>query len=165
MPEYRHERHKSPTRLAHPRELILAVPSLRSHVNLARIIRAAGCSGIQRVIAGGKGKIDPKVARDALDQIQVERHRSLRPSLVKLKEEGYSIVGLEQATGSLNIHEFSFLRKTVLVLGHERLGITEEILRLLDAVIEIPVYGKPDSYNVATAAAMAMYEYCRQFPH
>ena len=74
-------------------------------------------------------------------------------------------MGLEQATGSLNIHEFSFPRKTVLVLGHERLGITEENLRLLDAVVEIPVYGKPDSYNVATAAAMAMYEYCRQFPH
>jgi tRNA G18 (ribose-2'-O)-methylase SpoU len=35
---------------------------------------------------------------------------------------------------------------------------------LLDEVVEIPVYGLPYSYNVVTAATMAMYEYCRQYP-
>ena len=38
------------------------------------------------------------------------------------------------------------------------------VLALVDDVVEIPVYGLPFSYNVATAAAMALYEYCRQFP-
>ena len=38
------------------------------------------------------------------------------------------------------------------------------VLRMLDDVVEIPVYGLPHSYNVATATAMALYEYCRQFP-
>ena len=37
-------------------------------------------------------------------------------------------------------------------------------LNLLDDVVEIPVWGLPYSHNVATAAAMALYEYCRQFP-
>jgi tRNA G18 (ribose-2'-O)-methylase SpoU len=73
-------------------------------------------------------------------------------------------VGLEQTTGTHTLHTFAFARKTALVVGNERSGLGEEELRLLDDVVEIPVYGLPYSYNVATAAAMALYEYCRQFP-
>ncbi len=35
---------------------------------------------------------------------------------------------------------------------------------MLDDVVEIPVWGMPYSYNVATATTMAIYEYCKQFP-
>jgi tRNA G18 (ribose-2'-O)-methylase SpoU len=38
-------------------------------------------------------------------------------------------------------------------------------LNVLDDVIEIPVYGQPYSFNVATATTMAVYEYCRQYPN
>ena len=39
-----------------------------------------------------------------------------------------------------------------------------DILKKLDRVVEIPVYGLPYAHNAATAAAIAMYEYCRQYP-
>ena len=114
------------------------------------------------MIVCGKPKIDPKIARDALDQIDIENHRSLLPTLKKLKEDGYELVGLEQTTNSQSLHEFEFKPRCVLVIGHERLGITEEVLQILDRVVEIPVFGRPLSYNVATATAMTLYEYCRQ---
>ena len=82
----------------------------------------------------------------------------------ELKREGYRLVGLEQTTESECLHSFKFEAKTVLVVGNERQGLEEEILALLDHVVEIPVYGLPYSYNVATAAAMALYEFCRQYP-
>ena len=85
--------------------------------------------------------------------------------LKTLKSDGYHLVGLEQTSDSVNIHEFPFQRRTALVIGHERLGIDDESLRVLDTAIEIPVYGLPFSYNVATATSMALYEYCRQFPN
>ncbi len=50
----------------------------------------------------------------------------------------------------------------MLVIGHERQGLDQATLDVLDAVVEIPVFGLPYSYNIATATAMAMYEYCRQ---
>jgi tRNA G18 (ribose-2'-O)-methylase SpoU len=52
----------------------------------------------------------------------------------------------------------------VLVIGNERDGLTDDVLEELDRVIEIPVYGRPYSYNVVTATVMAVYEYCKQFP-
>jgi tRNA G18 (ribose-2'-O)-methylase SpoU len=84
--------------------------------------------------------------------------------LEKLREAGYRLVGLEQATNSQNLHHYKFARRTALVIGNERSGLTSDILERLDDVVEIPVWGLPYSYNVATAAAMTLYEYCRQFP-
>jgi tRNA G18 (ribose-2'-O)-methylase SpoU len=159
-----HERHKIPTLLTRPRELVLVSPPLRSNVNLSRIVRAASCCGVTRLIACGNPKIDPKIARDGLEQVSIETRRSLQPVLKNLRQEGYCLVGLEQTNDSVNIHEFSFDRRTALVIGHERLGIDDDSLRLLDVAIEIPVFGLPFSYNVATATSMALYEYCRQFP-
>lgn len=164
MDPFEHERHKPPTNLSCARELVLAVPQLRSQINLARIVRTAGCCGVTRLIACGTGRIDPKVARDALQQVRIERRRSLPPVLKELHAEGYQLVGLEQASNSVSLYNFPFQRRTVLVIGHERLGMEPESLALLHRVVEIPVYGMPYSHNVATATAMALYEYCRQFP-
>ncbi len=89
---------------------------------------------------------------------------SLPPVLKKLKEEGYTLVGLEQTTNSTRLSDYSFPKKAALVVGSEREGLSDECLALLDAVVEIPVWGMPYSYNVATATSMALYEYCRQYP-
>lgn len=160
-----HVRHAPPRELAQPRELIVACAPLRSNVNLSRIARAAGCCGVTRIIATGRAmKLDPEIARDATESITLENRRSLGPVLKDLRREGYRLVGLEQTTGSQDIHQYAFPRKTVLVIGNERSGLTEEHLDLLDEAIEIPVWGMPHSYNAATATCMALYEYCRQFP-
>ena len=142
-----------------------ACAPLRSSVNLSRIVRAAGCSGVSRIIACGNSKIDPKISRDSAQSVAIESRRSLPPVLNKLRGEGYRLVGLEQTTGSRSLYDYHFERRTALVIGNERKGLTEETLQLLDDVVEIPVFGLPNSFNVATAAAISLYEYCRQFPH
>ena len=102
---------------------------------------------------------------DGAEELEISIHRSLAPVLKKLRKDGYRLIGLEQTTNSTSMHSYSFARRTVLVVGNERTGLTDEILELLDDVVEIPVYGLPHSFNAATAASMALYEYCRQFPN
>jgi tRNA G18 (ribose-2'-O)-methylase SpoU len=164
MADFAHQRHKEPTPLDRPRELVVACAPLRSNINLSRIVRAAGCCGVTKVIATGPARIDRNVARDGADSVEIESHRSLPPVLKKLKAEGYRLVGLEQTTNSQSLYDVRFDRRTCLVVGNERLGLTEDLLELLDAAVEIPMYGLPYSHNVATATAIAIYEYCRQFP-
>lgn len=161
---FEHQRHKPPISLTRPRELVIACAPINSHVNLSRILRAAGCCGVARVIACGNASIDKKIARDGADAVSLEVHRSLSPVLKRLAEEGYHIVGLEQTTNSRSLYDFRFQRRTALVLGNERTGLTDEELKQVQATVEIPIYGLPYSHNVATAAAIAMYEYCRQWP-
>ncbi|HJT34633.1 MAG TPA: TrmH family RNA methyltransferase [Pirellulales bacterium] len=174
MPDEQHyavqQRHKPPTALTRERELIVACAPLRSNVNLSRIVRTAGCCGVRRMICCGAARIIGKIARDSIDDesgpaaVEVRVHRTLSPPLRELKQSGYRLVGLEQTAGSTSLFDYRFERRSVLVVGNERLGLDELVLRQLDDVVEIPVYGLPHAYNVATAAAMALYEYCRQYP-
>lgn len=164
MSEFIHQRHKPPIALDRPRELLLACAPLRSNINLSHIVRIAGCAGIGRIVCCGHAKIVDKIARDGADTVRIEVHRTLPPVLRELKASGFRLVGLEQTTQSRNLHSYAFERKTALVIGNERLGLTDEELGPLDDVVEIPVYGLPYAYNVATATAMAVYEYCRQYP-
>jgi tRNA G18 (ribose-2'-O)-methylase SpoU len=164
MSRFEHERHKPLAALERPRELVIACAPMRSNINLSRIVRAASCSGVTRIIACGTAKVIDKIARDGADTITIEMHRTLPPVLKDLKRQGYQLVGLEQTTNSESLYAFPFARKTALIVGNERGGLDDEVLAQLDRVVEIPVYGLPYSFNVATATAMALYEYCRQFP-
>lgn len=164
MTDFVHERHKPPTALERPRELLVACAPLRSSINLSRIVRAAGCSGVTKIIAAGSAKLDRNIARDGADAVEIVAHRTLPPVLKKLRTEGFRLVGLEQSTNSHNLYEYKFVANSCLVVGNERTGLTDDILELLDDVVEIPSYGMPYSHNVATATAIAIYEYCRQFP-
>jgi tRNA G18 (ribose-2'-O)-methylase SpoU len=167
MGEFVHERHKPPVTLPGACELVIACPPLRSNVNLSRIVRVASSCGVRRMIACGHAKVDRKIARDGADQVVLERHRSLPPVLSRLRAAGFQLVGVEQTNGSRCVYQFPFRPRTVLVVGHERAGLEGDVLQLLDEVVEIPVFGLPHSYNVATATAMVLYEYCRQMaaPH
>ena len=81
MSKFEHLRHKPPTQLPTPRELLLVLAPMRSNVNLSRIVRLAGCAGITRVIQCGQGKVDREIARDASDVVEIVLRRSLPPVL------------------------------------------------------------------------------------
>lgn len=164
MSDFVQQRHKQLVPLERPRELIVACPPMRSNVNLSRIVRTASCCGVRRMVCCGNARVIGKIARETGDSIEVEVHRTLAPVLRRLKDEGYRAIGLEQASHSHVIYDYAFARRSVLVIGNERCGVEDEVLKLLDDVVEIPVYGLPYAHNAATATAMALYEYCRQYP-
>ena len=164
MPRFEHIRHKPPEVPAVARELVVACPPMRSHVNLSHIVRTCGCFGIRRVIASGAAGLHGRIARDGADHVTLEIHRSVPSVLDRFRADGWEIVGLEQATGSEPLFSFRFVSRTVLVVGNERTGLTAEELARLDRVAEIPLAGLPHSLNAATATAVAIYEYCRQWP-
>ena len=164
MNQFEHLRHKEGSGLSRPRELVVACAPMRSNVNISSVARTASACAVERLILTGNASLISKIARDGAEELEVSIHRSLAPVLQKLRNDGYRLVGLEQTTNSTSMHGYNFSRRTVLVVGNVRTGLTPEILELLDDVVEIPVYGLPHSFNAATAASMALYEYCRQYP-
>lgn len=165
MNQFEHLRHKDGSPLTRARELIVACAPMRSNVNISSVARTASACAVARLVLTGNPTLISKIARDGAEELDISIHRSLAPVLRKLRCDDYRLVGLEQTTNSTSMHSYVFMRRTVLVVGNERTGLTPEILELLDDVVEIPVYGLPHSFNVATAASMALYEYCRQFPN
>ncbi|KAJ3252623.1 Tar (HIV-1) RNA binding protein 1 [Boothiomyces macroporosus] len=86
----------------------------------------------------------------------------LQDYLLQLKQDGYSLIGVEQATHSVSLEQFKFPKKSVLVLGKEREGIPPNLLVLMDHIVEIPQYGLIRSLNVHVSGSMIIWEYVKQ---
>ena len=164
MGSFVHQRHKPGSVLTRAREIIVACAPMRSNVNVSSIARTGSACAIERLVLTGNASLIKKIARDGESELDVSIHRTLPPVLKRLKKDGYRLVGLEQTTNSKSLYCYHFSRRTALIIGNERTGLTADILDVLDDVVEIPVYGLPHSFNAATAASIALYEYCRQFP-
>ena len=164
MSTFQHQRHKPGTILERRRALIVACMPMRSNVNVSSIARTASACAIDRLILTGNSSLIAKIARDGATELKISTHRTLLPVIKRLKRDGHRLVGLEQATNSISMYDYSFTRCTALVIGNERSGLSEDILEIINDVVEIPVYGLPHSFNAATAASIAIYEYCKQFP-
>ena len=85
------------------------------------------------------------------------------PLVKKLKKEGWKIFAIEQAKNSMPYYLASDVlwndehQKAALVVGNEVGGIPPAILKLADAILEIPMLGKKESLNVSVAFGIAAY--------
>lgn len=82
------------------------------------------------------------------------------PTVQQLKEQGHQIICLEQTNDSVPYHQVpasDYRLPITLIIGHERLGIRDELIALADLSIEIPILGLGNSHNVATACGIVLY--------
>jgi len=76
----------------------------------------------------------------------------LWPVSAALQAAGYHVAAIEQADRSIPLPGFSAPPKLALLVGREVEGIEPEILALCDQVLEIPMFGQKESFNVVQAA-------------
>lgn len=105
-------------------------------------------------------KLDRQITKTALgaEKTQAwEHHEHIEPLIAALKQDGYIIAAVEQSDRSISLPTFAPPQKLVLLMGREVEGVEPEILALCDRVLEIPMVGQKESFNVVQAAAMALY--------
>ncbi len=81
-------------------------------------------------------------------------------SLVKrLKEEGYTVLSVEQTVNSVMLDKFKpeTGRKYALVFGNEVDGVQQEVVDASDGVLEIPQYGTKHSLNISVSAGIVLW--------
>ena len=145
--------------------LLLALDGLTDPQNLGAIIRSAEALGAQGLIlpqrrsAGLTGSV-AKVAAGALEHLPVARVVNLNRSLEKLKDEGYTIVGLAEE-GPSTLSELKFQGPLVVVVGSEDKGISLITRRLCDHLVRIPLKGVTTSLNASVATSIFLYEVAR----
>tara|TARA_Y100001968_G_scaffold328069_1_gene374461 strand:+ start:114 stop:1286 length:1173 start_codon:yes stop_codon:yes gene_type:complete len=145
--------------------LLLALDGLTDPQNLGAIIRSAEALGAQGLIipqrrsAGLTGSV-AKVAAGALEHLPVARVVNLNRSLEKLKDEGYSVIGLAEE-GASTLSESKFLGPLVVVVGAEDKGISLITRRLCDQLVRIPLKGVTTSLNASVATSIFLYEVAR----
>ncbi|XP_026359932.2 probable methyltransferase TARBP1 isoform X1 [Ursus arctos] len=82
--------------------------------------------------------------------------------LQQKKAEGYTVIGVEQTAKSVDLTQYSFPERSLLLLGNEREGIPANLIQQLDVCVEIPQQGIIRSLNVHVSGALLIWEYTRQ---
>lgn len=79
-----------------------------------------------------------------------------------LSELGWTLVALEQTDESVSMYEARLPKRMCLLVGNEGSGLPQSMLDIAHVAVEIPQYGLVGSLNVATATAIALYEWGKQ---
>ena len=145
---------------------ILALDSLQDPGNMGTIIRTADSANINQIIIN-KTTVDPyspKVIRSTMGAIyrtNIIEVEDLKATLKEMKLKGFQIITTDlKATQS--IYDINYNNKTVVVIGNEANGVSQEILQTADKKVIIPMLGKTESLNASIAASIMIYEYVRQ---
>lgn len=147
-------------------DYILALDSLQDPGNMGTIIRTADSANINQIIIN-KTTVDPyspKVIRSTMGAIyrtNIIEVEDLKATLKEMKLKGFQIITTDlKATQS--IYDINYNNKTVVVIGNEANGVSQEILQIADKKVIIPMLGKTESLNASIAASIMIYEYVRQ---
>ncbi|MBA3758523.1 TrmH family RNA methyltransferase [Candidatus Saccharibacteria bacterium] len=158
--------------------IILIAHNLRSCHNVGSLLRTAEGLGINKVFLTGytpyplrsddtrmphmANKLDFQIHKTALGAeklVDWVYDENISNVINSLKSEGYQIAALEQTNNSVALPTFNPSDKIALILGREVEGMEADVLKQCAVVLEIPMAGKKESFNVVQAAAMALYQF------
>jgi 23S rRNA (guanosine2251-2'-O)-methyltransferase len=161
------------------REIIIIAHNLRSCHNVGSLLRTAEGLGIQKVLLTGytpyplhdgdtrlphlARKIDQQIHKTALDaehSVAWKQNEDITDVLAQVKQAGFTVAAVEQTPTSLRLPDYQPPEKIALLMGREVEGVEPEVLAACDLALEIPMFGRKESFNVTQAAAIAMY-HCR----
>jgi RNA methyltransferase, TrmH family len=147
-------------------DLGLVIERLQDPGNLGTIVRtsvAAGANGLW--LSDDSVEIDnPKVLRSSAGawfRLPIAVSSNLTQVVSNYRDRGVQIVATLPKTETL-YWEIDFAQPTLILLGNEGAGLSEELVSLSTCQVKIPLGGEVESLNVAIAAALLLYEARRQ---
>ncbi len=148
--------------------LQLMLDNVHSSQNLSAILRSADAVGILYCYYSTADNKELRMHRTITQGAHrwVERSRidmqERTDFLERKKREGYRIIatGLEEQANSFR--EADYTVPTIIILGNEKEGVSDQVLALADEVVTIPMTGMVQSLNVSVAAGLLLYEAQRQ---
>ncbi len=144
--------------------IALVLDNIRSLNNIGSIFRTSDAFRIGHVYLCGITATPPhreiqKTALGATETVDWSHHSHTADLLLELKNQGYTIVIVEQTDDAVMLHDFvpEPGQKIALVFGNEINGVDENLLPLADFAIEIPQYGTKHSVNVAISVGILVW--------
>lgn len=159
------------------KRIVLIINNIRSTHNVGSIMRTADGFGVKQIYFTGytpypsskndnrlphiSSKLSSQIHKTALgaeNTIKWSHSPNIHNLINQLKSDNYEIIALEQNTKSISINEYYSSNNVAIILGNEVSGIDDNLLQLCDTVVEIPMFGKKESFNVVQATAIMLYQ-------
>ena len=148
--------------------LIAVLENIRSAYNVGSVFRTADAFLLEAIYITGYTCVPPhkeikKTALGAEDSVDWKHFANATEAIKSLKENGYKVFAVEQIVNSSMLHQTKFEsnEKVAVVFGNEVSGVEVDTITLCDGCIEIPQMGTKHSLNIASAAAVVLWEIVR----
>jgi tRNA G18 (ribose-2'-O)-methylase SpoU len=150
------------------RPLRLVLDNIRSAFNVGSIFRTADACAAGPIHLCGMTAHPPhpRLTRTALgaeSAVPWSYHKTTAEAFDLLEAERIPIVAIEVAEGAVPYFDYAWPPTVALVLGHETRGIAPDLLERTTAIVTLPMFGAKNTLNVASVAAVVMYEVLRQW--
>ncbi|WP_374007593.1 TrmH family RNA methyltransferase [Leifsonia sp. LS-T14] len=146
-------------------KLVAILEEVRDPGNAGTIIRAADSAGADAVVLTGRtvDLYNPKVVRSttgSLFHVPVAVGADLADVIGRAHSAGLQVLAADIKGEDLLAarRDGELARPTAWVFGNEAHGLADELLELVDRVVTVPIYGRAESMNLATAASVCLYE-------
>ena len=147
---------------------IVILDNIRSVHNVGSLFRTSDGAGVDEILLvgitpapqdrfGDKREDMAKVALGAEDSVRWKQFEDIDDAIVYAKEQGCSIVAVEQDDKSVPLKEFKKPEKVAYIFGREVEGVSKEILDICDTIVEIPMQGIKNSLNVSVTAGIVLF--------
>jgi tRNA G18 (ribose-2'-O)-methylase SpoU len=148
--------------------LFVALDGLTSAENTGVVVRNCAACGAGAVIVG-EASADPYLRRAVRNsmgtvfRLPIVRTENLAAELNRLRDEyGFTIVAAHPRPNSIPLPDIDLTKDVCIILGHEDSGVSEKILGTCTIAVTIPMVKGIDSFNVACASSIMLYEALRQ---
>lgn len=146
----------------------VVLDNIRSVFNVGSIFRSSdGAGSVEKIyLCGMTTPIDnPKLDKTALgatEMVDSEHYDTTQEALDELRAKNIPIYSIELTDDAENFQKVEYPNELAIVLGHEKEGVAEDILKESDKKIYVPMRGKKESLNVANCASIILYEITRE---
>lgn len=142
--------------------IVILAHNIRSIWNIGTLFRTGDAFGVDHIHLTGYTAQPPrkeisKTALGAEEWIPWSYTKDPLEAVEKRRSEGFLIVALEKNDRSIAINTLNSDKPICLIIGHEILGVNDELLNASDTVVHIAMQGKKESLNVAVATGIALY--------
>ena len=148
--------------------ITIVLDNVRSALNVGSVFRTSDAFLIENIILCGITATPPnkeirKAALGASDSVNWEFEKNTVDAVLKLKNEGYHIMGIEQADKSSKLNDFTLANKPIaIVMGNEVKGVSQEVIDMCNEVMEIPQFGTKHSLNISVTTGIVIWELWRK---
>ena len=145
--------------------IVIVTDNLMGDANIGSIFRLADAFNIEKIIFCGtpfnlQSNRLRRTARSTQVKVSSEFAENISEEIQKLKDQNYKLFALEITSDSIPLEKMAIEKDSqiALIIGNERHGIDESVLKTADKIIHISMFGQNSSMNVAQATGIALYE-------
>jgi 23S rRNA (guanosine2251-2'-O)-methyltransferase len=148
--------------------IVLVLDNVLDTYNIGSFFRLADALGAEKIYLCGPVVTPPniKIHRASIGTwkwIPWQHCQSTIECIQQLKKDGYQIIACEQDKNSVNYLQAKYKKPVALIAGSEMYGISTEVLKLVDQIVEIPMYGINISLNVLVATSIISFDILSKF--